>query len=159
MRAVTIAFVFVATLVLMPARADETRSLPLGGASPKAAIADAAWLAGRWVGESESLRPFFDLGKPTLAMLLVVYGFVASVLPVWLLLAPRDYLSTFMKIGTIAALAIAIVMKQNGNTGPAKTGPEPSMKAVSAGSCTGGCAIASPSASSATVPSFTKAER
>lgn len=49
MRAVTIVFVFVASL--MPARADETRALPPGGASPKAGISDAAWLAGRWVGE------------------------------------------------------------------------------------------------------------
>jgi carbon starvation protein len=46
----------------------------------------------------------------TLTWMLIGYGFVASVLPVWLLLAPRDYLSTFLKIGTIVALAIGIVV-------------------------------------------------
>jgi carbon starvation protein CstA len=44
----------------------------------------------------------------TLAWILIGYGFIASVLPVWLLLAPRDYLSTFLKIGTIVGLAIGI---------------------------------------------------
>lgn len=52
--------------------------------------------------------PFFTLKGETLALWLIGYGFVASVLPVWLLLAPRDYLSTFLKIGTIVALAIGI---------------------------------------------------
>ena len=47
---------------------------------------------------------------PLLALMIILYGFAAAVLPVWLLLAPRDYLSTFMKIGTIVALAIAIVI-------------------------------------------------
>jgi carbon starvation protein len=69
-----------------------------------------AVVAGRWVGESASLRPFFDLDKPTLALALVVYGFVASVLPVWLLLAPRDYLSAFVKLGTVALLAIGLAI-------------------------------------------------
>jgi carbon starvation protein len=67
-------------------------------------------VAGRWVGESATLRPFFDLGKPTLAIALVLYGFVASVLPVWLLLAPRDYLSAFVKLGTVALLAIGLAI-------------------------------------------------
>ena len=48
--------------------------------------------------------------RPALALMVILYGFAAAVLPVWLLLAPRDYLSTFMKIGTIVALAIAIVI-------------------------------------------------
>ena len=52
--------------------------------------------------------PFFTLKGETLALWLIGYGFVASVLPVWFLLAPRDYLSTFLKIGTIVALAIGI---------------------------------------------------
>ena len=69
-----------------------------------------AVVAGRWVGESEALRPFFDLDKKTLALALVAYGFVASVLPVWLLLAPRDYLSAFVKLGTVALLAIGLVI-------------------------------------------------
>ncbi|VEA73522.1 Inner membrane protein YjiY [Serratia rubidaea] len=53
--------------------------------------------------------PFFTLHGTTLTWVLVIYGFVASVLPVWLLLAPRDYLSTFMKIGVIIGLAVGIV--------------------------------------------------
>src|SRR5512139_3691051 len=69
-----------------------------------------AVVAGRWVGESAALRPFFDLDKKSLALALVVYGFVASVLPVWLLLAPRDYLSAFVKLGTVALLAVGLVI-------------------------------------------------
>ena len=57
-----------------------------------------------------SLRVWFDYDGPTLAIMIMIYGFAAAVLPVWLLLAPRDYLSTFMKIGTIIGLAIAIVI-------------------------------------------------
>lgn len=53
--------------------------------------------------------PFFTLKDTTLTLVLVIYGFVASVLPVWLLLAPRDYLSTFLKIGVIVGLAVGIV--------------------------------------------------
>lgn len=53
--------------------------------------------------------PFFTLSGTTLTWALVIYGFVASVLPVWLLLAPRDYLSTFLKIGVILGLAVGIV--------------------------------------------------
>jgi carbon starvation protein len=53
--------------------------------------------------------PFFTLSGTTLTWALVIYGFIASVLPVWLLLAPRDYLSTFLKIGVILGLAVGIV--------------------------------------------------
>ncbi|MEM6159181.1 carbon starvation CstA family protein [Erwinia sp. P6884] len=53
--------------------------------------------------------PFFTLKGTTLTWVLVIYGFIASVLPVWLLLAPRDYLSTFLKIGVIIGLAIGII--------------------------------------------------
>jgi carbon starvation protein len=63
---------------------------------------------GQHVAESPVLAPLFTWSGETLAVALMVYGFVASVLPVWLLLAPRDYLSTFLKIGTILALAIGI---------------------------------------------------
>jgi carbon starvation protein len=70
----------------------------------------AAVIAGRWVGESATLAPLFTFGAKTLALMIVVYGFAASVLPVWLLLAPRDYLSAFIKIGTIVALALGIVI-------------------------------------------------
>ncbi|CAJ0884574.1 Peptide transporter CstA [freshwater sediment metagenome] len=63
---------------------------------------------GRTVSESATLAPLFTYTGETLAFMLIAYGFVASVLPVWLLLAPRDYLSTFLKIGTIASLALGI---------------------------------------------------
>ncbi len=69
-------------------------------------------VAGQWVGESETLRPWFDLPKQTIAVALIVYGFTASVLPVWLLLAPRDYLSAFIKIGTVALLALGLLIVQ-----------------------------------------------
>jgi len=64
---------------------------------------------GGWVQDS-SLADAFTLEPETLVFCLIVYGFVASVLPVWMLLAPRDYLSTFMKIGTIVLLAIGIIV-------------------------------------------------
>ena len=72
----------------------------------------AALIFGRNVSESETLAPLFTFTGQQLALIIIAYGFVASVLPVWLLLAPRDYLSTFLKIGAIVALAlgIAIVM-------------------------------------------------
>ncbi|MCC6203111.1 MAG: carbon starvation protein A [Gammaproteobacteria bacterium] len=66
--------------------------------------------AGRWIDADATLRAWFDFDGPQLALMIIGYGFAAAVLPVWLLLAPRDYLSTFMKIGTIVALAIAIVI-------------------------------------------------
>ncbi len=68
-----------------------------------------AILGGKWVADSATLAPIFTLSKPTLAIYLSIYGFAASVLPVWLLLAPRDYLSTFMKVGTIIALPLGIL--------------------------------------------------
>src|SRR6266852_369808 len=69
-----------------------------------------ALVAGRWVATSPTLAPIFTLSGTALAGWLIAYGFVASVLPVWMLLAPRDYLSTFMKIGTVVALAIGILV-------------------------------------------------
>ncbi len=70
----------------------------------------AAIFGGQWVSQSASWAAVFTLTGATLAVLLIIYGFTASVLPVWLLLAPRDYLSTFVKLGTIALLAIGIVV-------------------------------------------------
>src|SRR5512134_2922960 len=67
---------------------------------------------GEDVAASPTWGPFFTISGPNLALMLIGYGFVASVLPVWLLLAPRDYLSTFLKIGTIAALAFGIILVQ-----------------------------------------------
>jgi carbon starvation protein len=68
----------------------------------------AVW-GGRFVHEHETLRVWFDLDKVTIAKALIAYGFTASVLPVWLLLAPRDYLSAFIKIGTIGLLAVGLL--------------------------------------------------
>ncbi len=70
----------------------------------------AALLFGQTVSQSPDLAPLFTFKGEQLAMILIGYGFVASVLPVWLLLAPRDYLSTFLKVGTVACLAIGILV-------------------------------------------------
>jgi carbon starvation protein len=69
----------------------------------------AAIWGGQYVSQSPGLARVFTFSAPTLAILIMVYGFAASALPVWLLLAPRDYLSTFVKLGTIALLAVGIV--------------------------------------------------
>jgi len=65
---------------------------------------------GKAVSESATLAPMFTLTRANLAVLIMIYGFAASVVPVWLLLAPRDYLSAFVKIGVVAALAIGILV-------------------------------------------------
>ncbi len=69
-------------------------------------------VGGRFIDAHESLRLLFDHEGLTLAWWVMAYGFAAAVLPVWLLLAPRDYLSTYMKLGTITLLAVAIIMLQ-----------------------------------------------
>ena len=69
-----------------------------------------AVISGGWVAETAWGTDWFTLSKVTLSWCIIVYGFAASVLPVWLLLAPRDYLSTFMKVGTIALLALGILL-------------------------------------------------
>ena len=66
-------------------------------------------VAGQWVAAS-SWAPAFVLTHRQLVVALAIYGFAASVLPVWMLLTPRDYLSTFMKIGTIGALIIGVII-------------------------------------------------
>lgn len=71
-----------------------------------------AVVSGGWVAETSWGADWFTLSKVTLSWCLIIYGFAASVLPVWLLLAPRDYLSTFMKVGTIALLAVGILIAQ-----------------------------------------------
>jgi carbon starvation protein len=68
-----------------------------------------AIFGGQWISQS-SHAAAFTLSGAALAILIIVYGFAASALPVWLLLAPRDYLSTFVKLGTIAILALGIVL-------------------------------------------------
>jgi carbon starvation protein len=69
----------------------------------------AAVIGGESVAANPSLAPLFTYNAQQLAWMIIVYGFAASVLPVWLLLAPRDYLSTFVKLGTIFALAAGIL--------------------------------------------------
>jgi carbon starvation protein len=69
-----------------------------------------ALVGGRYVAASPLLAPVFTWSALTLAYAVIAYGFVASVLPVWMLLCPRDYLSTFMKIGTILLLALGILL-------------------------------------------------
>jgi len=68
-----------------------------------------ALVGGQWVSQSPTWGPAFTWSGTSLSWAVMVYGFIASVLPVWLLLAPRDYLSAFMKVGTIMILGVAIM--------------------------------------------------
>lgn len=65
---------------------------------------------GGWIDQQPNLRHWFNYDGPTLALLIIAYGFSAAAAPVWLLLAPRDYLSTIMKIGTMLMLAVAVIV-------------------------------------------------
>ncbi|MEU4545772.1 carbon starvation CstA family protein [Nonomuraea dietziae] len=87
---------------IRPGRVVETTVIGVG-------LLILAIIAGGWVQES-SWAATFTLSPSALALWLIAYGFVAAVLPVWMLLAPRDYLSTFMKIGTIALLAVGVAI-------------------------------------------------
>ncbi len=68
--------------------------------------------AGSIIDQSETIRVYFDHSGLFLAWAIIIYGFSAAVLPIWMLLAPRDYLSTFVKLGTVIFLAIAIAILQ-----------------------------------------------
>ena len=81
----------------------------------------AALLYGRTVSETPALAHYFTFSGPALALIIIGYGFVASVLPVWLLLAPRDYLSTFLKVGTVVLLAIGVLIARPEMQMPALT--------------------------------------
>ncbi len=70
----------------------------------------ASVVAGEWVNNSAIWSHAFTLSGPALAIAIIIYGFAASALPVWLLLAPRDYLSAFIKIGVVIALAAGIIL-------------------------------------------------
>jgi carbon starvation protein len=87
---------------LRPGRVLETSALGF------VLVLAAIW-GGQWVSQSPAIANYFTLAAPVLAIAIIVYGFAASALPVWLLLAPRDYLSTFVKLGTIGLLALGIV--------------------------------------------------
>jgi carbon starvation protein len=69
-----------------------------------------ALVGGRYIAQSPMLAPYFTHSGLAIAYGMIAYGFIASVLPVWMLLCPRDYLSTFMKIGTILLLALGILL-------------------------------------------------
>jgi carbon starvation protein len=69
-----------------------------------------AVVGGGAINEHETIRTWFDYGGVPLAWFVIAYGFIAAVLPVWLLLAPRDYLSTFLKLGTVLLLALAVLV-------------------------------------------------
>ncbi len=71
-----------------------------------------AVVAGQWVHESPEWSKLFTLSGTSIAIAIIIYGFAASALPVWLLLAPRDYLSAFIKVGAVAALAAGILFVQ-----------------------------------------------
>jgi carbon starvation protein len=70
----------------------------------------ASIFAGQWVAHDPVYGPWFTLGGMALALCIIVYGFAASALPVWLLLAPRDYLSTFVKLGVVMMLGVGILI-------------------------------------------------
>ena len=80
-----------------------------------------AVIGGGWIDHISGLRELFDHDGLTLAWFVIGYGLLAAILPVWLLLAPRDYLSTFMKLGTIFLLAIAIIWQHPNIKMPALT--------------------------------------
>jgi carbon starvation protein len=69
----------------------------------------ASVLGGRYIADSHAVAPLFTYAGPALALMIIFYGFAASVLPVWLLLAPRGYISTFVKLGVIFLLAVGIL--------------------------------------------------
>jgi carbon starvation protein len=69
----------------------------------------AAIWGGQWASQTPAVAKYFTMTAPALAIAIMLYGFAASALPVWLLLAPRDYLSTFVKLGTIVLLVLGIV--------------------------------------------------
>jgi carbon starvation protein len=74
-----------------------------------ALVLTAIW-GGQWVSQTPAVAKYFTMTAPALAIAILIYGFAASALPVWLLLAPRDYLSTFVKLGTIALLVVGILV-------------------------------------------------
>jgi carbon starvation protein CstA len=90
--------------------------------------------------------PMFTFTGTQLTWMLIGYGFIASVIPVWLLLAPRDYLSTFLKIGTIVALAIGILSSRPHLQMPAVTRFIDGTGPVWSGSCSRSCSSPSPAA-------------
>ena len=88
---------------IRPGRVDETSAIGI-------ALLIAAIIGGGWVAKDPTFAPLFTLTGTQVTWCLIGYGAIASVLPVWLLLTPRDYLSTFLKLGTIIMLAICVLV-------------------------------------------------
>src|SRR3981189_1722656 len=105
--------VTIPTAMLMGVYMRSIRPGKVGEASAFGVVALllAIWY-GQYVAQDATLGPAFTYSAPALALAIIVYRAIASMLPVWLLLAPRDYLSTFLKIGVIVALAIGIYLVQ-----------------------------------------------
>ena len=107
-------FTVAATIPIAMLMGGYLRYLRIGKVLEVSAIGVFLLLLAVWGGQAVHADPdwhcAFKVGAEPLAWSIIAYGFLASVLPVWLLLAPRDYLSTFMKLGTIAALAIGTVL-------------------------------------------------
>src|SRR5690606_6063975 len=107
-------FTVIATIPIAMFMGIYMRYLRPGHIGEISLIGVALLLGSTWLGVAISQDPYwaevFTFTGEQITWMLVGYGFVAAVLPVWLILAPRDYLSTFLKIGTIAALAIGILI-------------------------------------------------
>jgi carbon starvation protein len=102
----TIPIALVVGLYLHKSKAP--RAIQIGSAVGALAVL-AAVVVGRWV-PGTPLGDFFTLTRPQITLSIAAYGFIASVLPVWMLLCPRDYLSSYMKLGTIAALVVGTIV-------------------------------------------------
>jgi carbon starvation protein len=103
--AMTIPIALLMGVYLRYVRPGRVLEASLGGV----ALVMLAVVSGQWVNASPAWSSAFTFSGPALAIAIIVYGYAASALPVWLLLAPRDYLSAFIKVGAIAALAIGVI--------------------------------------------------
>ena len=101
---------FLACVVCRWYREGETGSPARRAARCGFVLVLASIYGGQAVSHSPSIAPLFTYSGIALAMMLIAYGFAASTLPVWLLLAPRDYLSTFVKLGVVLLLALGILI-------------------------------------------------
>src|SRR6202041_3198925 len=103
--AMTIPIALLMGIYLRYVRPGRVLEASLGGV----ALVMLAVVSGQWVNASPAWSSAFTLSGPALALAIIAYGYAASALPVWLLLAPRHYLSAFIKVGAIAALAIGVI--------------------------------------------------
>jgi carbon starvation protein len=115
--AATIPIAVAMGLYLTRLRPGRVAEATIGGV---ALVLVSVW-GGGVVAETAWLRPWFDLGRLELSFAIMAYGFAAAVLPVWILMAPRDYLSAFIKIGTVILLAAGLVWAQPAVKLPALT--------------------------------------